>query len=79
MSHFVHIISLHSQCVSQEPTLIQTGLIICPNTDTLSSDIFMEGITMSLLKGVTEGIKILVILGAIALVIMSMPAQAMLF
>jgi len=34
---------------------------------------------MSLLKGVTEGIKILVILGAIALVIMSMPAQAMLF
>jgi len=64
---------------AQELTLIQTGLIICPNTDTLSLDIFMEGITMSLLKGVTEGIKILVILGAIALVIMSMPAQAMLF
>ena len=33
---------------------------------------------MGLLKGFTEGIKILVILGAIALVILSMPAQAML-
>jgi hypothetical protein len=33
---------------------------------------------MSLLKGLGEGFKILVVLGAIALVIMSMPAQAML-
>lgn len=33
---------------------------------------------MSLIKGLTEGIKILVVLGAIALVILSMPAQAML-
>jgi hypothetical protein len=32
---------------------------------------------MSLLKGFTEGIKILVVLVAIALVILSMPAQAM--
>ena len=33
---------------------------------------------MSLLKGLTEGIKILAVLSAIALVILSLPAQAML-